>query len=215
MYGWKTDRVCYLYAIGNEMKLLNKKNESGFTLIEAIVVLVLMGILAVGLSMGLVRGVQNYVFANEATQLSQKAQLALARIEKELIDVTAITSKSATQVDYTRPYSPPSCQQSAGCQYRINMHDNKIFLEGISPVVTEKILIDNVGTYTGTGSDVFLAFKDFSGVDWIVEPPDNTVNNLAQINVKLILTYGSNQTLTFNTSINPRHGSSLNAPKLY
>jgi prepilin-type N-terminal cleavage/methylation domain-containing protein len=189
---------------------LTNKNQAGFTLIEAIAVLVIVGILAVGLSMGLVKGVQDYIFASEATQLSQKAQVALARIDKELIDVTAITSWSATQVDYTRPYSPPSCQQSAGCQYRIQMLNNQILL-GIGPTYSMQVLIDNVAAYPA-GSN-FLAFKNISGADWSLET-GSTVNNLAQINVLLILTYGSNQTLTFNTSINPRQGSNLNAPKL-
>jgi prepilin-type N-terminal cleavage/methylation domain-containing protein len=193
------------------MKLLNKNNESGFTLIEAIVVIVLMGILAVGLSLGIVKGVQNYIFARDATQLSQKAQLALARIDKELIDVTAITSISSSQVDYTRPYSPPSCQLSSGCQYRIQMQNNQILLQGISPAFNQKVLINNVATYSG--GDVFLTFNNFAGATWNVETPNNTVNNLAQIRVLLILTYGSNQTLRFNTSTNPRQGSKLNAPQ--
>jgi prepilin-type N-terminal cleavage/methylation domain-containing protein len=192
------------------MKLLNKNNESGFTLIEAIVVIVLMGILAVGLSLGIVKGVQNYIFARDATQLSQKAQLALARIDKELIDVTAITSISSSQVDYTRPYSPPSCQLSAGCQYRIQMQNNQILLQGISPAFNQKVLINNVATYSG--GDVFLSFIDFNNANWSLET-GNAVNNLAQIRVLLILTYGSNKTLRFNTSINPRQGSKLNAPQ--
>jgi prepilin-type N-terminal cleavage/methylation domain-containing protein len=193
------------------MRILTKKNQSGFTLIEAIVVLVIVGILAVGLSLGLVKGVQNYIFASEATQLSQKAQVALARIDKELIDVTAISSTtSSTQVDYTRPYSPPSCQLAVGCQYSIQMLNNQIRLVGINPIFSA-VLIDNVAAYPN-GSD-FLVFQDYSGAAWSHETGD-TVNNLAQIRVILILTYGSNQTLTFNTTINPRQGANLNAPRL-
>jgi prepilin-type N-terminal cleavage/methylation domain-containing protein len=193
------------------MKTLKNKNQSGFTLIEAVIVLVLMGILAVGLSMGLINGVQNYIFASEANQLSQKAQVALARIDKELIDVTAVSYISSLRVDYTRPKSPPSCQQDAGCQYRIQMQNNQILLTGISPAIFAQVLIDNVAAYP-SGSN-FLAFKTSSGADWSLET-GNAVNNLARVNVLLILTYGSNQTLTFNTSINPRQNSSLNAPKL-
>jgi prepilin-type N-terminal cleavage/methylation domain-containing protein len=193
------------------MKTLKNINQSGFTLIEAIVVLVLMGILAVGLSMGLINGVQNYIFASDASHLSSRAQVALARINKELINVTSISYRSSSQVDYTRSYSPPSCRQSAGCQYRLQMQNNKILLEGISPVISAQVLIDHVADYP-TGS-TFLTFKHSSGADWSIET-GNTIDHLAQVNVLLILGYGSNRTLTFNTSINPRLSSSLNAPKL-
>jgi prepilin-type N-terminal cleavage/methylation domain-containing protein len=189
------------------MKKSKNSNQSGFTLVEVVIVIILMGILAVGLSMGLVKGVQNYVFASQATQLSQKAQVALARIEKELIDVTAITSISSSQVDYTRSYSPPSCQLPAGCQYRIQMLNNNIYIEGISPVLSQQVLIDNVANFT-------LTFYDYAGAAWGLEA-GNTVNNLARVRVLLTLTYGLNKTLIFNTTINPRQGSNLNAPKVY
>lgn len=192
------------------MKTLTNKNQSGFTLIEALVVLVIVGILAVGLSLGVVKGVQNYIFANEATQLSQKAQVALARIDKELIDVTAVSYISSSRIDYTRPYSPPSCQLAVGCQYSIQMLNNQIRLVGINPVFSA-VLIDNVAAYPN-GSN-FLVFQDYSAAAWSHEAGD-AVNNLAQIRVILILTYGSKQTLFYNTTINPRQGSNLNAPRL-
>lgn len=187
-------------------------NASGFTLIEVIIVFVIMGVLAVGLSMGLIKGVEQYIFASEATQLSQKAQVAMARIKKELTEAINVTYKDGNQIDYTRLYSPPSCQQTTGCQYRIQKLGNNILLEGISPVVAAQVLINNVAT-TYPGGGVFLTFQDFNDVDWNVET-DNTVNDLAKINVLLILTYGANDMLKFNAAINPRKGSKLNAPRL-
>jgi len=196
------------------MKRLNKINQAGFSLIEVITVLVIMGILSVGLSLGLIKSVEQYILASEANQLSQKAQVALARLKKELTEASTVTNKDATQIYYTRLYSPPSCQQAAGCQYRIRNFGNQILLEGINPVVASQVLINNVATYTG--SDVFLTFKDFTTptpLDLNIET-SNTVNNLAKINVLLLLNYGTNQTLRFNTTINPRRGAKLNAPAL-
>jgi hypothetical protein len=87
------------------------------------------------------------------------------------------------------------------------LNDKKIYLQGLSPALAQQVLIDNVAAYT-------LTFNNFSGTAWSLEA-GNTVNNLAQIRASLSLTYGSNQTLTFNSTINPRQGSDLNAPNLY
>jgi prepilin-type N-terminal cleavage/methylation domain-containing protein len=195
------------------MKKVKNSNQSGFTLIEAIIAIILMGFIALGLSLSVVQSVQNYVFARQATTLSQKGQLAMARIKKELIDVTAVSYISSSEIDYTRSYSPPSCQQSAGCQFSIKMQNNQILLTGISPVFSSQILIDNVSAFT-------LNFCNFpvtgtcTSSTWSLET-GNTINNLAQAQVSFILTYGVNQTLTFNTTINPRQGSDLNAPRPY
>jgi len=193
------------------MKTIKNHNQSGFTIIEIIVVLVIMGVLAVGLSIGLIKSVEQYIFASEATQLSQKAQLAMARIKKELTDATAVSSISGNRIVYTRPYSPPSCQQATGCQYSIQQLNDQIFLGGTGVADRQRVLINNVAAYAG--GNVFLTFKDFNDADWIVET-GNTLNNLAKIEVLIILTYGANQTLTFNTTINPRQSTRLNAPKL-
>ena len=191
------------------MKSMKKINAAGFTLIEVIAVLVIMGILAVGLSMGLIQGVQQYLFASEATQLSQKTQLAMARIKKELTDVTTVSSISGTHIEYSRPYSPPSCKQVAGCQYRIEKLANQILMQGINPVVASQILIDDVAATYPSGN--FLSFETYGGGAWTVASP---INELAKINVLIFLTYGSGNTLKFNATVNPRQGSKLNAPQL-
>ncbi|PKN89198.1 MAG: hypothetical protein CVU51_01430 [Deltaproteobacteria bacterium HGW-Deltaproteobacteria-1] len=196
------------------MNKIEKINANGFSLIEVIAVLVIMGILAVGLSMGLIKGVEQYLFASEATQLSQKAQLAMARIKKELTGVTHVSSISGNQIRYTRTYSPPSCQNNVGCEYILQKSSSEILLISINAdgSADSQVLINNVlNPYTG--ADVFLDFKNFSNATWSLEA-DGTVNNLAKIQVLLILTYGSGNTIRFNTTINPRQGTKLNAPKL-
>ena len=181
------------------MKHMRLKAEHGFTLVEVIVVLVLMGILAVGLSMGLIQGVQNYIFASAASQLSQKAQLALARINKELIDATAITTASGNQVDYELTSSDGTKTQ---CSI-VNVNGQILLISG----GTRPVLIDNVNT----GSTLFTYFQSDNTTAWTTA---NTFSQLAQIRVNIVLNYSPGQTLVFQTTINPRRNNPLNTPKL-
>jgi len=77
-------------------------DEKGFTLIEVIVSLVLIGIMAAIAGMGLVRIVEGYVFAKQNAETTQKAQIAIARIAKELGAATGITTAVPASITYTR-----------------------------------------------------------------------------------------------------------------
>jgi len=188
-----------------------KNTESGFTFVELIVVLMLIGILAVGFSMGFVDIIQRYLFAQEATQTSQKAQLAMARIKIELTDATAVSSADADSITYTRPVSPPSCQTAGGCQFRIRRDgtSRSILLASFDTsgnVSAEQVLINRVAT-----GGTFLSYTNFNGGVWTV---GTGFNSLAQIIVNFNLTFGRNDTLPFSTRINPRGGSMANVPRL-
>lgn len=80
-------------------------NEKAFTLIEVIVSLVLVGIMAVIAGMGLIKIAEGYVFAKQNAETVQKAQIAMARIVKELSATATInsTTPSPISVTYTRP----------------------------------------------------------------------------------------------------------------
>jgi len=86
-------------------------NEKAFTLIEVIVCLVLIGIMAAVVGMGFMRIAEGYIFAKQNAETAQKAQIAIARIVKELSaavkdplisDATPITGANLNSVTYTR-----------------------------------------------------------------------------------------------------------------
>ncbi len=85
-----------------EMMKLKKTDERGFTLIEVIVTLILVGITAAMAGMWIVSVAKGYVFAKKNMETTQKAQLALTRLEKEFKSMSAITSSSANSITYDR-----------------------------------------------------------------------------------------------------------------
>ena len=82
-----------------------KSDEKGFTLIEMIVTLVLVGITAALAGMWIVSVANGYVFAKMNASTVQKAQLAMTRLEKEFVAIRSVTIAGTGQITYTRPDS--------------------------------------------------------------------------------------------------------------
>lgn len=176
------------------MKFTKYKNQSGFTLIEVIVVMVIIGIVAVGLSAMIVYVAQNFLFAREADELSQKAQLAMARIKKELEDVKGISTAEENTVIYTL---------ATGGPYQIELSGQAINIAG-QPLI-EGLASDN-------GGQTFLAYKKADGTNnWTTS---DSINDLAQIQIVFVLDFQGGTNLKFETTINPRRTTVLSVPRL-
>lgn len=66
---------------------MRKENrQKGFTLIEVIAVLLIVGILSAFAGLGIVSAVQGYMFSKDTAAINEKAQLALARLNRELLE---------------------------------------------------------------------------------------------------------------------------------
>jgi prepilin-type N-terminal cleavage/methylation domain-containing protein len=80
--------------------ILNKK---GFTLIELTTAIVIVSILSVMAGMGLVQIANGYIFARKNAVAAEQAQIALARVVKELSAIQTISlPATATSLTYTR-----------------------------------------------------------------------------------------------------------------
>ena len=69
-------------------------DEKGFTLIELIVSLVLLAILGTVFGMGIVGAMNIYAVSEENVQLAQKGQMAMIRIERELMELTTVFQRN-------------------------------------------------------------------------------------------------------------------------
>jgi prepilin-type N-terminal cleavage/methylation domain-containing protein len=78
------------------------KHEKGFTLVELIVTLVLVGIIGTFTTLFMYTGLNGYLRAKDTSEGALKAQIALDRIGLELRDINRVTAFIAdVNVDYT------------------------------------------------------------------------------------------------------------------
>jgi prepilin-type N-terminal cleavage/methylation domain-containing protein len=81
---------------------MRRKNQRGFTLIELIAVLVILGIVSVLGSMGLVNIAQSYLFSKKNVAAAGQTQVAMARLVKEFSAIQSIASATDKTITYTR-----------------------------------------------------------------------------------------------------------------
>ena len=153
------------------------RKENGFTLIEVIVSLLLIGIMAVLGGMFLVAIAQGYVFSQQNNRTSLNAQLALAKMVKEIsslgietgtITAAAVTAAGATSITYTYTDSV-----TGTVTHTIARNGTQIQFDGIrlvdSVAAFALAYFDNTGTATATLAnirrvDIALTLQGAGGV---------------------------------------------------
>ena len=76
-------------------------NEKGFTLIEIIISLMLVGIIAVFAGMGIVSVAKGFLFTKTNAETVQKGQAAFTRLVKEFTVISSVTSGTSTSISFT------------------------------------------------------------------------------------------------------------------
>lgn len=153
-------------------------NKKGFTLIEIVVSLVLIAIFVSIAGLGLVKIMQGYLFTRQNSATIQEAQIAMARIVKELGYATVINSQTASSVNYTRPTSDSDSTPVT----------NTITLSGNTVQINSDTLINNVTSFT-------LAYHDALG------NTTGTSANIRRVDVALTATAANNYAAAFTNSI--------------
>jgi len=168
--------------------------ESGFTLIEVIVSLVLVGMMAAIAGMGIVTGTKGYVLAKENSHMAQKAQIAMARIQRELMELTdiAATQNEPAFIVYDNTSGRHAIARD---DTTVKMYFNLGSGAMSPPMDAGDILVDNVNNFT---LSYFQGTNVWGGLD---------IQRLSTIKADLALdrSDGSGNTVTFTTTVNPRN----------
>lgn len=183
------------------------RQDNGFTLIELIAALTLAGILAAVGVVGIVTGVRGYIFARTNDDMAQDAQLAIARLDREISELSAIDTAASNhtclryKVDTESPF------------YRaIGWHDHRLEINiaagADSPCPTDAapgdLLAGQVGNFN-------IDYVDTSGAVGGSPPAD--LNDLDEVRIDFRLDRMDGMAGTaFGLRVSPRNNGALNGP---
>ena len=141
-----------------------RKREAGFTLIEIIVTLVLVGILSVFAGLFMTTYLNGYFMVKNNTETAMKAQMALDRISLELKDISPVSVSVPSPVSVLTPNTLITYTNQAGAVRTIQRLGSNIYLTTIA----NNVLIDNVDNFqlSATYRNVYnVAANDVAFID--------------------------------------------------
>jgi len=164
--------------------------EAGFTLIEIIASMIIVGILAVVAGMGIVSATKSYIFTKENSKMAQKSRIALARMNREFIELSDVSAASSNSITLENTYGNRTVGFDNNC---IKIASNGTILS------SGDILIDNVTSFS-------LSY--FKGSNpWVTGTDD--VNLLSSIQIRMTLSRPDSGDVTFSTTVSPRNNKNF------
>ena len=173
--------------------------QKGFTLIEIVVTLLLVGILATLGGMFIVRGVKGYVEVQQNSVATQKAQMAMSRINREILEMINVSSVANSTI---LPITGTNNCNGTNCVRTIGLEGNnlKIAFGSNSPVGGD-ILLDNVSSFN---------FAYYNGTNVTTTWPIGQDLNLSAVGVNVNIARSDGKTLPlFTALIVPRNNGNL------
>ncbi len=173
------------------------QRQKGFTLFEIIISLAILSVMSVVAGMGIVAGVKGYAFTRENAHLSQKINLAMGRITRELLEIIDLDPTNATAASLV--YRNSRGWQGIG---RVNQTIKLRTGPNLPDVANGDILIDNVAGFALT-----YVKDDGSGneVAWVAGTDDVVLLANIEITLTLNRTDPDGGTISFNTTVSPRN----------
>ena len=179
------------------IKIFYVKNQKGFSLIEMMVVVVILGLIVLGLVTFFTGGAKSWIAGQSQLEAQRNARQAIDRMVREIREGKNITNGSDISVTIRVPHFDVNGNIDSYNDVNYDLHDATTIRRDIIP------LIDNVLKITG--EDVF-EYYDSSGIQY--DPPDiSTLSKISKIhiNLKVDVDKDDNPDITLNTDVNLRN----------
>lgn len=109
-----------------------RKREAGFTLIEIILTLVLVGTLSVFAGLFMASFLSNYYLVKNNSDTAMKAQMAMDRISMELRDVSAVSAVTDNSlITYTNPSGAGRTIKFVGANLYLSTPSDNILIDRV------------------------------------------------------------------------------------
>jgi prepilin-type N-terminal cleavage/methylation domain-containing protein len=177
----------------NIRKIIKIKNKKGFSLIEMMVVVVILGLIVLGLVTFFTGGARSWIAGQSQLKAQREARQAMDRMIREMREGKNITSGSETSITV---YIPP-LGGNTPYSVKFELLDTTTIQRDSNP------LIDNVLKISG--EDIF-EYYDSSGIKY--DPPDiTTLPTISKIhiNLKVDVDKDNYPDITLNTDVNLRN----------
>ena len=169
---------------------------SGFTLIELIAVILLMGLLVLGGTSFMTYGVRGFTLVGTHVDFLQKSGLAMERLIREMENMDRVYQAGAAGVRFRRD----------GDDYGIALAGNEIRIIRSNALPGDgqgAVLADNITAFS-------LNFQDPSNSTWTPDA-NNSLRELARVEISFTMTI-EGLSRQFDMVVNPTYTDMLNGP---
>lgn len=175
--------------------------KNGFTLIEIIVTMLLVGILAAVGGTAIVQAIKGYVEVKENSATTQKAQMAMSRVTREITEMMNVYSAASnTTLSLT---GTGNCYSTTDCVRTIGLDNGAVKIASGSgtALANGDILISNVGSFTLTY---------YNGANATSTWPTGNDRNLSAVKLEMTISRADGRALQPLTAIvHPRNNGNL------